>query len=74
MKTKIYFLSFSFGLGLGITSMHTSNPFGIVMQLAAEGHNLEHVTIKSITTSNETAEAADERQKMEQGWQFMEWS
>lgn len=70
MNTRVYFLSFSFGLGLGTTTMHTSNPFGEVMQLTAAGHHLEHVTIKSSSSDS----AAAEQQQTEQGWQFLEWS
>ena len=51
--------------------MHTSNPFGEVMKLAAAGHHLEHVTIKSSSSDSATAE---EQQQTEQGWQFLEWS
>jgi len=71
MNARVYVLSFSFGLGLGTTSMHTSNPLGEVMKLAAAGHHLEHVTIKS---SSSDSAAAEEQQQTEQGWQFMEWS
>ena len=71
MNARVYVLSFSFGLGLGTTSMHTSNPFGEVMKLAAAGHHLEHVTIKS---SSSDSAAAEEQQQTEQGWQFLEWS
>lgn len=72
MNTKIYLLSFSFGLGLGTTTMHTSDPLGTVMKIAAEGHSLEHVTIKSASGSGEAA--AIEQAVTEQEWQFMEWS
>ena len=68
MNTRVYVLSFS--LGLGAISMHTSNPFGEVMKLAAAGNHLEHVTIKSSSSDS----AAAEQQQTEQGWQFLEWS
>ena len=70
MNARVYVLSFSFGLGLGTTTMHTSDPLGVVMRAAAEGHHLEHVTIKSSSSDS----AAAEHQQTEQGWQFMEWS
>ena len=70
MNARVYVLSFSFGLGLGTTTMHTSDPLGVVMRAAAEGHHLEHVTIKS----TDGIAAAEQQQDDEQGWKFMEWS
>jgi hypothetical protein len=52
--------------------MHTSDPLGTVLKLAAEGHSLEHVTIKSASGSG--AAASIEQADAEQEWQFMEWS
>ena len=68
MNARVYVLSFSFGLGLDTKTMHTSDPLGEVMRRTAEGHSLEHVTIKSV--SGTSAEQVPE----EQGWKFMEWS
>ena len=72
MNTKIYLLSFTIGLNATTTTIYTSDPLGTVMQLAAKGHHLEHVTYKAVPES-ETAAAA-EQMKTEQNWQFMEYS